>query len=112
MRTGVLVVAWNIPCSFNSFFLHNEDINCYFGSLLVDSRRFQLTNTTSTTFLLVELVAIKHGHHARLEKIHVTPNISGVVAQLRREFRRNCAELTSLTSLAPNSAHSTDRRKT
>ena len=48
---------------FISFFLHNQDMFCYFGSFLVDSGRFQLTSTTFTIFLLVELVVIKHGHH-------------------------------------------------
>ena len=38
------------------FFLHNKDILCYFGPFLVDSGHYQLTSTTSTTFLLVELV--------------------------------------------------------
>ena len=38
---------------------------------------------------------------ARLEKIHVMPNMSGVVARLRREFRR----ASGVISLAPNSAH-------
>ena len=55
-------MAWNTPSSFISF-LHNKDIFCYFGSFLVDSDRFQLTSTTSTKFLVVELVVIKHGHH-------------------------------------------------
>ena len=54
------VMAWNIPCSF--IFL-NKDIFFYFGSFLVDSGYFQLTSTISTTFLLVKLVVIKHGHH-------------------------------------------------
>ena len=58
----LLVMAQDIPCSFISSFLHNKDI-CYFGSFLVDLGRFQLTSTITTTFLLVELVVIKHGHH-------------------------------------------------
>ena len=57
------VMAQNIPCSFISFFLHNKDIFCYFGSFLVYSGRFQLASTISTTFLLVDLMVIKHGHH-------------------------------------------------
>ena len=57
-----LVMAQNIPCSFISFF-HNKGIFCYFCSFLVDSGHFQLTSTTSTTFLLVELVGIEHGHY-------------------------------------------------
>ena len=44
-------------------FLHNKDIFCQFGSFLVNSGHFQLTSIVSTTFLLVELVAIKHGCH-------------------------------------------------
>ena len=55
-------MASDIPCSL-VFFLHNKDIFCCFGSFLVDSGRFQLTSSTSTTFLLVELVVIKHGRH-------------------------------------------------
>ena len=43
--------------------LHNKDIICYFGSLLVNSGRFQLASTIPTTILLVELVYIKHGCH-------------------------------------------------
>ena len=43
-------------------FFHNRDIFCYFGSFLVDSGRFQLTSIIST-FLLEELVVIKHGRH-------------------------------------------------
>ena len=58
-------MAWNIPCLFiRQFVLHNKDIFCYFGSFLVDSGHFQLSNSTSTTFLLVELVVIKHGRHS------------------------------------------------
>ena len=56
------VMAQNIPCSFISFFLH-QDIFHYFGSFLVDSGRFHLNSTISTAFLLVELVVINHGHH-------------------------------------------------
>ena len=56
------VMDWNIPCSF-IIFLHNKDIIYYFGSLLVNSGRFQLTSTISTTFLLEEFVVIKHGCH-------------------------------------------------
>ena len=44
-------------------FLHNKDIFCYIGSFLVDSGGFQLNCTTPTTFLLLELVVIKRGHH-------------------------------------------------
>ena len=47
----------------SSVFLHNKEIFCYFGSCLVNSGRFQFTRTVSTTFLLVELVVIKHGRH-------------------------------------------------
>ena len=59
--TPILVMAREIPCSFISFFLYNKDIFCYFGSFLVDYGCFQLTSTTSTTFLLLEMVVIKHG---------------------------------------------------
>ena len=56
-------MARNILCSFISFFLHNKDIICHLSSLLLNSGHFQLTSTLSTTILLVELMAIKHGRH-------------------------------------------------
>ena len=54
-------MAWNIACSF--IFLHKKDIICHFSSWLVKAGRFQLTSILSTTVLLVELMAIKHGRH-------------------------------------------------
>ena len=57
------VIAWNIPCSL--VFLHT-DIICYFSSLLVNSGYFQLPSTTSTTILLLLLMAIKPGCHLAL----------------------------------------------
>ena len=45
------------------------DVNCdaysekIVQSLLVNLGRFWFTSTTSTTILLVELIATKHGHH-------------------------------------------------
>ena len=57
-------LCWTLGTSpVHSFFFHNKDTFCYFGLFLVDSGRFQLTSTTSTTFLLVELLVIEHGHH-------------------------------------------------
>ena len=42
--------------------LHNDIIHS-FGSFLNNSGHFWLTSNVSTTFLLVELVVIKNGHH-------------------------------------------------
>ena len=47
---------------FFHYFLHDKDIIHYLISLLVNSGCFQLTSTVSTTVLVVELMAIKHGH--------------------------------------------------
>ena len=123
---GVQRSAWIFPSMgyglehplFISFFLHT-DIICYFSSLLVNSGYFQLPSTTSTTILLLKLMAIKHGchvalcsywHHqwgcfflflAWLGKIQVMPNMSGEVAWLRQEFWGASGVIWH----APNSAH-------
>lgn len=55
-------MARNIPVR-SLVCLRNKDIFSYFGSFPVDSGCFQLTSTTSTTFLPVELVVVKHGCH-------------------------------------------------
>ena len=60
--TEILVMDQNIPC-FSLVFLHYKDIICHFSLFLVNSGHFQLTNTLSTTVLLVELMVIKHGNH-------------------------------------------------
>ena len=56
-------MAWNIPVH-SLVSLHNKDIICHFSSLLVNSGHFQLSSTLSITALLMELMAIKHGHHS------------------------------------------------
>ena len=53
----------NVPYSFSTS-LHNGDIFHYLSSMLVNSAHSQLPSTVSATMLLVELVAVKHGHHA------------------------------------------------
>ena len=73
--THALVMALINPCSIisffcmirkysvvlvHSYFLHDKEIFCHFGSFLVNSCHFYLTSSVSA-FLLVELVVIKHG---------------------------------------------------
>ena len=45
--------------------------------MLVDSGRFQLTKNISTTFLLVELMVIKHGYHVVTSSYLGTGNLKG-----------------------------------
>ena len=54
---------WEPSTVHQLVFLHNKVIFWYFCSALVNSGPFQLTSTVSSTALLVELMAIKHGHH-------------------------------------------------
>ena len=69
-----LVTAWKSPVHAVAF-LHNKDIICHFGLLLVNSGQFQLTSTTSTTFLHVEwnwwrsnmAAMLFHAHTSNLE---------------------------------------------
>ena len=60
----VQLTCFFIPCSLiRQFFLHDKDIFCYFGSFSVNSGHLKSTSTTSTQFLLMELVVVKHGRH-------------------------------------------------
>ena len=56
-------VGYDIECPFSLVLIYLTRTCCYCCLLLVNSGSFQLTRTTCTQILLVELVAIKHGHN-------------------------------------------------